>query len=154
MPAYWVARSKVNDPVEYKKYTDLVPGIIAKYGGKVLARGGRFQIMEGPDKFHRFIVIEFPTFEQGVACFKSPEYDKAAAFRRSGAGEVETMTGRTADGRIETVRVVPDGSPVANYGFDVTPARLITGLITERGVIAASREALARAFPERAGAAE
>ncbi len=45
MPAYWVARSKVNDPVEYKKYTDLVPGIIAKFG-KVLARGGRFQIME------------------------------------------------------------------------------------------------------------
>src|SRR4029079_1019888 len=49
MPAYWVARSKVNDPVEYKKYTDFVPGIIAKFGGKVLARGGRFQIMEGPD---------------------------------------------------------------------------------------------------------
>jgi methylthioribose-1-phosphate isomerase len=43
---------------------------------------------------------------------------------------------------------------VANYGFDVTPAWLITGLITERGVIAASRDALARAFPERAGAAE
>ena len=91
MPAYWVARSKVNDPVEYKKYTDLVPGIIAKYGGKVLARGGRFQIMEGPDKFHRFIVIEFPTFERGVACFTSKEYDEAAAFRRSGAGEVETI---------------------------------------------------------------
>jgi uncharacterized protein (DUF1330 family) len=91
MPAYWVARSKINDPVEYKKYTDLVPAIIEKFGGKVLARGGHFQIMEGPDKFHRFIVIEFPTFEQGVACFTSPEYDKAAAFRRSGAGEVETI---------------------------------------------------------------
>ena len=48
MPAYWVARSKINDPVEYKKYTDLVPAIIAKFGGKVLARGGSFQIMEGP----------------------------------------------------------------------------------------------------------
>jgi methylthioribose-1-phosphate isomerase len=71
-----------------------------------------------------------------------------------GADEVATMTGRTAQGSIETVRIVPDGSPVANYGFDVTPARLITGLITERGVIAASREGLARAFPERAGAAE
>jgi uncharacterized protein (DUF1330 family) len=89
MPAYWVARSKINDPVEYKKYTDLVPGIIAKFGGKVLARGGRYQIMEGPDKFHRF--VEFPTFEQGVACFTSPEYDRAAAFRRNGAGEVETI---------------------------------------------------------------
>ncbi len=69
------------------------------------------------------------------------------------ADEVATMTGRTADGRIETVRIVPDRSAVANYGFDVTPARLVTGLITERGVIAASRAALAGAFPERAGGA-
>src|SRR5262249_24541297 len=66
------------------------------------------------------------------------------------ADEVATMTGRTQDGRIETVRVVPDGSAVANYGFDVTPARLVTCLITERGVLAATRAALARAFPERA----
>jgi methylthioribose-1-phosphate isomerase len=71
-----------------------------------------------------------------------------------GADEVATMTGRTPQGGIATVRIVPDGSPVANYGFDVTPARLVTGLITERGVIAASRSALARAFPERVGAAE
>jgi methylthioribose-1-phosphate isomerase len=63
--------------------------------------------------------------------------------------EVAAISGRTADGRIETVRVVPAGSPVKNYGFDVTPARLVTGLITERGVIAPDREALARAFPER-----
>ena len=91
MPAYWVARSKINDPVEYKKYTDRVPEIIAKYGGRVLARGGKYQIMEGPDKFHRFVVIEFPTFERGVACFTSAEYNDAAAFRRNGAGEVETI---------------------------------------------------------------
>ena len=92
IPAYWVARSKINDPAEYKKYTDLVPAIIAKHGGKVLARGGRFQIMEGPQKFSRFVVIEFPSFEQGVACFASDEYNKAAAFRRAnGAGEVETI---------------------------------------------------------------
>jgi methylthioribose-1-phosphate isomerase len=66
------------------------------------------------------------------------------------AGEVATMTGKTKDGRIETVQVIPDGSDVANYAFDVTPARLITGLITERGVIQANRAALAAAFPERA----
>jgi methylthioribose-1-phosphate isomerase len=69
------------------------------------------------------------------------------------ADEVATMTGRTKDGRIETVRIIPDDSAVANYGFDVTPARLVTGLITERGVIAASRAALAAAFPERVAAA-
>jgi methylthioribose-1-phosphate isomerase len=73
--------------------------------------------------------------------------------QRSG-DEVGTMTGRAADGRIETVWIAPPDTPVANYGFDVTPARLVTGLITERGVIAASRAALAGAFPERAGAAK
>jgi methylthioribose-1-phosphate isomerase len=65
------------------------------------------------------------------------------------ADEVATMTGRTRDGGIETVRIVPEGSPVANYAFDVTPARLVNGLITERGVLRANREALAGAFPER-----
>jgi methylthioribose-1-phosphate isomerase len=74
---------------------------------------------------------------------------KEIPIEQRGADEVTTMTGRTADGRIESVRIVPDGSNVANYGFDVTPARLITGLITERGVIAATRKALAEAFPER-----
>jgi uncharacterized protein (DUF1330 family) len=91
MPAYWVARSRIIDPVAYKKYTDRVPAIVARYGGRVLARGGRYELMEGPDKFHRFVVIEFDTLEQGVACFRSPEYEEAAAFRRNGAGEVETI---------------------------------------------------------------
>src|SRR6266404_4033410 len=67
-----------------------------------------------------------------------------------GADEVATMTGRTADGRVETVRIVPEGSAVANYAFDVTPARLVTGLITERGIVAPRRDALAAAFVERA----
>lgn len=70
-----------------------------------------------------------------------------------GADEQSTMTGRTADGRIETVTVIPKGSPVANYGFDVTPARLVTGLITERGVLPATQLGLAQAFPERVSAA-
>ncbi len=69
-----------------------------------------------------------------------------------GLDEVATVTGRTAEGRIETVRIIPEGSEVANYAFDVTPARLVTALITERGVIAPTREALAKAFPGRAAA--
>jgi len=91
MPAYWVARSKINDPVEYKKYTDRIPAILQRYGGKVLARGGRFKILEGPQKFQRFVVIEFASLEQAVACHDSPEYQEAAAFRKSGAGEVELV---------------------------------------------------------------
>ena len=58
--------------------------------------------------------------------------------------EVATVTGRAADGRIETVRVVPEKAQVANFAFDVTPARLVTGLITEHGIVAPDRGALAR----------
>jgi methylthioribose-1-phosphate isomerase len=65
------------------------------------------------------------------------------------AAEVTHIAGRTADGRIETVRVTPETSPALNYAFDVTPARLVTGLITERGVVEANAQALAKAFPER-----
>ena len=69
--------------------------------------------------------------------------------QRDGA-EVSQITGRNAAGDTETVTITPDGSPVANYAFDVTPARLISGLITERGIAPASREGLAALFPERA----
>jgi methylthioribose-1-phosphate isomerase len=63
--------------------------------------------------------------------------------------EVTSVQGRAADGSIQTVRIAPDGSPAANPAFDVTPARLITGLITERGVAAASPQGLKALFPER-----
>lgn len=91
MPAFWLARSKINDPVAYKRYTDQVPAIMAKYGGKILARGGQFEILEGPATFGRFVVIEFPTMEAAVACHTSPEYQAAAAHRKGGAGEVELV---------------------------------------------------------------
>ena len=57
-----------------------------------------------------------------------------------------------ADGRVETVRVTPEGSPAGNWAFDVTPARLVTAIVTERGVAAPSREGLSGLFPEEAAA--
>ena len=97
MSAYWVARSRIIDPVAYKKYTDRIPAIMKQYGGKVLARGGRYKIMEGPEDFHRFVVIEFPTLEQGVACFESAEYQEAAGFRKPGGGVVELVIVESGD---------------------------------------------------------
>ncbi|HET6307315.1 MAG TPA: S-methyl-5-thioribose-1-phosphate isomerase [Rhodopila sp.] len=67
---------------------------------------------------------------------------------RSGA-EVTEMTGRLADGSVATMRIVAEGSAAANPAFDVTPARLLSGLITERGRCAASEEGLLGLFPER-----
>ena len=65
MKAYWVARSKIINKINYKKYTDLVPYIIEKYNDKILARGGNFKVLEGNDQFHRFVIIEFPSLEDG-----------------------------------------------------------------------------------------
>jgi len=50
------------------------------------------------------------------------------------------------------VQLTPDGSPAANYGFDVTPARLVTGILTERGVCPATEDGLRSLWPEHAGA--
>jgi methylthioribose-1-phosphate isomerase len=63
--------------------------------------------------------------------------------------EVSRVTGRAADGSIVTVTVTPRDSPLANYAFDVTPARLVTALITERGVCEAGREGLVSLYPEK-----
>ncbi|MGY4404359.1 S-methyl-5-thioribose-1-phosphate isomerase [Bradyrhizobium sp. USDA 3315] len=91
-----------------------------------------------------YVALPSPTID-----FSIDDGVRQIPIEQRAAAEVTHLTGRTADGRIETVRVVPDGSTVANFGFDVTPARLVTGLITERGVLKPERAALASAFPER-----
>jgi len=63
--------------------------------------------------------------------------------------ELAEISGKLPDGGVARVRVIPEGSPAANPAFDVTPARLVTGLVTERGLCAASREGLLSLFPER-----
>lgn len=82
------------------------------------------------------------TIEDGLASI--PIEQRAPA-------ELTHIRGRAEDGRLVTVQLAPDGSPADNWGFDVTPARLVTGLITERGVCAASEADLRRLFPEETG---
>ncbi len=79
------------------------------------------------------------TVEDGVRDIPIEERD---------ASEVTVMVGKDKSGTISEVQITPDGSPAANYAFDVTPRRLVTGLITERGVSAASAEGLKKLFPE------
>jgi methylthioribose-1-phosphate isomerase len=92
-----------------------------------------------------YVALPSPTIDFSI------DDGRAIPIEQRAASEVTHMSGLTADGRIENVRVVPEGSPIANYGFDVTPARLVTGLITERGVVRPDHAALASAFPERTG---
>ena len=72
--------------------------------------------------------------------------------QRSG-DEVSYVWGRAEDGSIAKVRISPDDTGAANYAFDVTPARLVTGLITERGICEASEAGLRGLFQERGRAA-
>jgi len=78
---------------------------------------------------------------------------RAVPIEERDAREVTHMTGQLPDGSIATVAVAPPGSPAANYAFDVTPARLVTGLITERGITTATRDGLTVLYPERRQAA-
>ncbi|MBT6203397.1 MAG: S-methyl-5-thioribose-1-phosphate isomerase [Rhodospirillaceae bacterium] len=70
-----------------------------------------------------------------------------------GGDEVSLIAGRGPNGEVVRVQLTPDGSPLGNPAFDVTPARLVTGLVTERGICAASSDVLAGLFPELARAA-
>ena len=81
------------------------------------------------------------TVSDGVAGIPIEERD---------ADEVATLTGLGRDGAATTVRVIPPGSPAANPAFDVTPARLVSGLITERGLCDATEDGLRGLFPDLA----
>ena len=91
-----------------------------------------------------YVALPSPTIdwsiEDGVRDIPIEERDPA---------EVTEIAGRLPGGGTARVRLVPEGSPAANYAFDVTPARLVTGLVTERGICAASRDGLLSLFPER-----
>ncbi len=141
--------------------------IVDNLGGHLMQHGRVDMVIVGSDR----------TTAAGDVCNKVGTYLKALAARDNGvpfyaalpvstidwsldegrlieieersAQEVTHIRGVAADGSVHTVRVVPEGSAALNLAFDVTPGRLVTGLITERGVCPASREGLRRLYPQR-----
>jgi uncharacterized protein (DUF1330 family) len=87
--AYWIARVTVTDPEQYRLYAEAAPKAFAKYGARILARGGRFHQAEG-DGRPRNVVIEFPSLEDAIACYNSSEYQEARK-NRLGAGAAEIV---------------------------------------------------------------
>ena len=75
---------------------------------------------------------------------------KGIPIERRDATEVTKIMGKIKDGGLVSVQLTPDGVKAANYAFDVTPARLVTGLITERGVAEASKASLVAMYPDKA----
>ena len=74
MAAYVIAEIDITDPKAYEEYRDKVPGVIAKYGGKYIVRGGRTEPLEGGWSPKRAVLLEFPSFEQALKWYRSPEY--------------------------------------------------------------------------------
>ncbi len=143
--------------------------IVDNAGGHLMQHGEVDMVIVGSDR----------TTAQGDVCNKIGTYLKALAAKDNGVpfyvalpsptidwtvndgvqeipieerspDEVSLVAGRAEDGSLRSVRISPEATPAANPAFDVTPARLVTGLITERGVAKASAEGLAELFPERA----
>ncbi|MCZ0736230.1 DUF1330 domain-containing protein [Phreatobacter sp. AB_2022a] len=81
---YWVARVDVNDTESYKNYVAKNGIAFAKFGGRFLVRGGTFETVAGTSR-SRNVVIEFPSYEQALACWNSPEYQAARAEQKGGA---------------------------------------------------------------------
>lgn len=83
--AYVVAQIDVSNATQYGEYTKLTPDIIAKYGGRFVARGGRTATLEGPPAKARVVIIEFPSFDAAQQFYTSPEYTAARKVREGAA---------------------------------------------------------------------
>ncbi len=87
--AYWIAHVTVSNPDQYKHYASDAPVAFKKYGATFLARGGTFEQMEGNGR-PRNVVVEFPSLQAALDCYRSAEYQAARA-KRLGAGEADIV---------------------------------------------------------------
>ncbi len=85
MTAYIIAKINVTDMEQYKKYTAVTPGIIEKFGGRFIVRGGEVVTLEGPEEDRRVVLLEFPSLEQAQAFYNSEEYQAAIKLRTGAA---------------------------------------------------------------------
>src|SRR5437870_4512981 len=81
---YWIPHLDVSDPEGYKAYMAAAPAAFGKYGGRFLVRGRRREVMEGSVR-GRTVVLEFPSYQTAQACYRSPDYQAAAALRQGKA---------------------------------------------------------------------
>jgi methylthioribose-1-phosphate isomerase len=141
--------------------------IVDNAGGHLMQRGQVDLVITGTDRTARSgdVCNKIGTYLKALAAFDnavpfyvalpSPTIDwqiidgcNDIPIEERNGREVTSITGRTVSGEVGEVRLTPRSSPAANPAFDVTPARLVTGLITERGVCAASEDGLTGLFPE------
>jgi len=83
MPAYVIAMMNIHDPETYRKYTDLTPPTVKKYGGRFLTRGEPVTTLEGEPYEHRIVILEFPNQAHVEDWIKDPDYQKAMMYRHA-----------------------------------------------------------------------
>lgn len=77
---YWIAHIDVSDADAYKKYVEANAVAFAKFEARFLVRGGQFETVEGASR-SRNVVLEFPSYQAAIDCYRSPEYERAKALR-------------------------------------------------------------------------
>jgi len=82
MSAYVIAEIEITDPAAYEQYGKQVPAVVAKYGGRYAVRGGKVEPLEGGWSPKRLAVLEFPTLEQALKWYRSPEYTPLIKLRQ------------------------------------------------------------------------
>jgi len=85
MSAYIIAKINIANPDQHKEYTRVTPGIIEKFGGRFLARGGETMTLEGPEENLRIALLEFPSLEKAREFYNSKEYGEAKKLRQGAA---------------------------------------------------------------------
>ena len=147
--------------VPHTLFVDAASGLLMRRGDVDLVLVGADRVAANGDVCNKIGTYEkaLAAYDNGVAFYvglPSPTLDftlasgDAIPIETREADEVLSVTGRDEYGQATKVGLAPHGAHAANYAFDVTPARLVTGLVTERGIATANRDALAAMFPERA----
>ncbi len=85
MAGYIIAMIEVTDPEQYRKYMAETPGVIAKFGGKFIVRGGQKATLEGPDENRRLALVEFPSLERAKEFYNSEDYQEVKRLREGAA---------------------------------------------------------------------
>ena len=93
---YIIARVRIDDLEQYKKYMAVSPDAIGAFGGKFLVRGGDYETVEGDPESRRLVVVEFPTYEDALECYNSEVYQEAKKLRVH-AGDAQFVVVRGAD---------------------------------------------------------
>ena len=85
MAGYIIAMIEVTDPEQYKKYMAETPGVIARFGGRFIVRGGEKTTLEGPEENRRLAVVEFPSLARAKEFYNSADYQEVKSLREGAA---------------------------------------------------------------------